>query len=48
MLYDICYEVDLEYDIIIDSKIISLNELNHSIIGTHPLYNDAITEGIHA
>ncbi|MCK5055347.1 MAG: nucleotidyltransferase domain-containing protein [Candidatus Aminicenantes bacterium] len=43
----VVYDIELEYDIFIDIKIISVNELNNSIKGLHPLYNDAIREGIH-
>ena len=42
------YELELEHDIFIDVKIISLRELHHTIKGKHPLYADAIREGIHA
>ncbi|MFC2087155.1 nucleotidyltransferase domain-containing protein [Bacteroidota bacterium] len=44
---DICYEVTLQYDISIDTKIISEYELNRTLKGIHPLYRDAITKGIH-
>ena len=43
----VLYEIELEYDIFIDIKVISVNELNNSIKGLHPLYHDAIREGIH-
>jgi len=46
-LRDICYEVSLKYDIIIDSKIISLQELQSSPLKNHPLYLDALSQGIH-
>jgi hypothetical protein len=38
----------LKYYIIIDSKIISLEELENSPTGNHPLYLDAITQGVYA
>ena len=41
-----CYDIELEHDIFIDIKIISVNELNHSIKGQHPLYEEAINKGI--
>ena len=47
LISGLCYEIDLKYDIIIDSKIISLNELNHSIKGKDPLFLDAIKDGLH-
>ncbi len=42
------YELELEHDIFIDSKIISNNELRHTLKGKHPLYRDAIDEGVYA
>ena len=47
-LRDICYELSLKYDIIIDSKIISIQELQSSPLKNHPLYQDALSQGIHA
>jgi predicted nucleotidyltransferase len=48
MIRDICYETGLKYGVLIDSKIISIYELNYSPKGMHPLYRDAIEKGIHA
>jgi len=48
MIRDICYETGLKYDSLIDSKIISVYELNYTPKGIHPLYKDAIEKGIHA
>jgi len=48
MIRDICYETGLKFGVLIDSKIISLYELNHTLKGIHPLYKDAIGKGIHA
>ena len=48
LIRDVCYETGLKYDVFIDSKIISLYELNHTLKGTHPLYKEAIGKGIHA
>ena len=48
MIRDICYETGLKYDVLIDSKIISTYELNHTLKGMHPLYRDAIGKGIYA
>jgi len=45
---DICYDIGLKYDVLIDSKIISVYELNNTPKGIHPLYKDAINKGIHA
>jgi len=41
-------DVELEYDIFIDTKIISNHELYYTIKGKNPLYADALREGIHA
>ena len=42
------YDLELEYDIFIDMKIISTNELHHTMKGMHPIYEEAIEKGIHA
>ncbi len=42
------YELELEHDVFIDAKIISEPELHHTIKGKHPLFVDAIREGIYA
>lgn len=44
----VVYDMELEYEIFIDTKVISLNELNNTVKGKHPLYTDAIHEGIRA
>jgi predicted nucleotidyltransferase len=44
----VVYDMELEYDIFIDTKVISTNELYHTIKGKEPLYVDAIQEGIYA
>ena len=41
-------EMELKYDIFIDTKLISTYELYHTIKGKEPLYTDAIQLGIHA
>jgi len=45
---DICYDVSLEYDILIDSKIISVIEIETKFWGKHPLITDALSYGIYA
>ena len=45
---DHCYDLCLEYEIIIDSKIISRYEIENEFWGKHPLITDAINLGIHA
>jgi predicted nucleotidyltransferase len=44
----VVYDLELKYDIFIDKKLISIDELHHSIKGKHPLYWDAIEQGIYA
>jgi predicted nucleotidyltransferase len=48
VIRDLCYEISLKYDIIIDSKIISIQELQSTPNKYHPLYQDALTKGIYA
>jgi predicted nucleotidyltransferase len=45
---DICAEISIENDILIDYKIISEAEIEQEPIGCHPLIVDAIKYGIHA
>ncbi len=45
---DLCYEVSLEFDILIDSKIISRPEIETKFWGKHPLITDALAYGIYA
>jgi len=48
IIRDLCYEISLKYDIIIDSKIISIQELQSGPLKNHPLYQDALNLGIYA
>jgi len=45
---DICYDLDLKYNIFIDSQIITIDEMNSGIRAKHPVLTDAINDGIHA
>ena len=45
---DLCFDICLEYEILIDSKIISQYEIENKFWGKHPLITDAIKFGIHA
>ena len=45
-IYDSCYDLDIKYDIIIDAKLISKNELS-TIKGKQPFITNAIETGIH-
>jgi len=44
---DLCYDLSLKYDVFIDSKIISSKDLE-TPEGKHPIYQDAINQGIYA
>jgi predicted nucleotidyltransferase len=46
-LLDLCYDIDLKYDILLDVHIISNNELN-TIRGKQPIFINAIKSGIYA
>ena len=46
-ILDICYEIDLKYNIIIDAHLLSLKELE-SIRGKQPIFLNAINSGIYA
>lgn len=44
---DLCYEVDLKYNIITDTHVIGEPELN-TLRGKQPLFVNAIANGLHA
>ncbi len=44
-ILDLCYQIDLKYDIITDIKIVSKNELNTEI-GSQPFILDALENGV--
>lgn len=46
-ILDLCYDIDLKYDIILDVHIISQNELK-SIRGKQPIFINALKSGIYA
>lgn len=48
VIRDICYEISLDFDILIDSKIISQTEIDTKFWGIHPLITDALNYGIYA
>ena len=45
---NLCYQLDLKHGVFLDTQIISINELNNSLRGKHPLFTNAIKEGYHA
>ncbi len=46
-IYDLCYEINLKYNIIIDAHLISQRELN-TLRGKQPIFTKAIKTGIYA
>jgi len=46
-ILDICFDVDLEYDILIDAHILSTEELNTKR-GRQPIFVNALKNGIYA
>lgn len=44
----VIYDMELEHNIFIDTKVISVNELRNTLKGKHPLYSDAIETGVYA
>lgn len=46
-ILDICYEIDLRYNILIDIHLLSQNELN-SLRGKQPIYLNALSKGVYA
>ena len=45
---DLCYDFDLKYNIFLDTQVISEFELDNSIRGKHPVFRNALKEGLHA
>lgn len=46
-ILDLCFDIDLKYNILIDAHIISKNELN-SKRGKQPIFINAINTGVYA
>lgn len=46
-IIDICYDIDLKYNILTDTHILSKNELN-TLRGRQPVFTNAIKNGIYA
>ncbi len=44
----VLYEMELKYDIFIDTKVASVYELKNTIKGIEPIYVDAVREGMYA
>ena len=48
LINGLCYDFDLNYNIFLDTQIISKSELTNSIRGKHPVFKIALKEGLHA
>ena len=48
LINGLCYDFDLNYNIFLDTQIISIAELKNSIRGKHPVFKTALKEGLHA
>lgn len=48
VIRDICYDISIDFGILINSKIISQFEIKTMFRGKHPLITDALNLGIHA
>ena len=48
VIRDICYDISIDFGILIDSKIVSQFEIRTMFRGKHPLITDELNFGIHA
>jgi predicted nucleotidyltransferase len=46
-IYDLCYDIDLKYNIVIDAHLISLRELK-TLRGKQPIFTKAVKTGLYA
>jgi len=47
-VWDVMYDIDLDYDVFTQTLVISDKELMHSIRGYQPVFKEAIQHGIYA
>lgn len=47
MILDLCYDINLKYDILIDAHLLSQSEID-TIRGKQPIFVNALKNGIHA
>lgn len=47
IILDLCYDIDLKYNIVIDAHIISSSEIK-SLRGKQPIYSNALNKGVYA
>jgi len=48
LVRDVCSDISLDYEILVDSKIISQEEIDTKFWGKHPLITDALKAGVYA
>ena len=48
LIRDVCYDVSVDREIFIDSKIVYQQDLKTKFWGKNPLFTDAIKHGVHA
>jgi predicted nucleotidyltransferase len=48
IIRDVCSDISLDYEILVDSKIISQEEIDNKFWGKHPLITDALKTGVYA
>jgi predicted nucleotidyltransferase len=47
-IFDTIFEIEYQYELLMDVHVVSEYELKHSLRGAHPLFQHAISNGIHA
>jgi len=45
---DVVYDMELDYDILVDKHLISVAELEHSLRGAQPIFKNALEHGVYA
>jgi len=48
LIREVCYDYSVDYDVLIDSKIISQKEIDKEYWGKHPLIIDVLKTGVYA
>ena len=48
LIRDVCFDLSVDYEILVDSKIISQEEIENKFWGKHPLITDALEKGVYA
>lgn len=45
---DVVYDLELKYNILIDTFLISTHELHHTLRGSQPVFENALKQGVYA